>query len=129
MLSGYHTLDRHGIGMARYRTDPEHLERIVEVRFVRAGGPGGQHRNKTETGVQLTHPPSGLVVTATERRSQSQNRSVAFQRLTAKLEALNHRPKVRRATKPTRSSQRKRVEKKRKRSALKQGRRTPGSED
>ncbi len=115
--------------MARYSTKLEYLQRICSVRFVRVGGPGGQHRNKTETGVQLTHPPSGLVVSATERRSQSQNRAVAFDRLIAKLEALNHRPKARRPTRPTRGSQRRRLEKKRQRSATKAGRKKPDSSD
>ena len=38
------------------------------VEFFVAGGPGGQHRNKTETGVRLHHGPSGVIITATERR-------------------------------------------------------------
>src|SRR5688500_19011954 len=46
-----------------------------ELDFFVASGPGGQHRNKTESGVRLTHPPTELSVTATERRSQAQNRS------------------------------------------------------
>ncbi len=51
----------------------------VELRRVR--GPGGQHRNKVETAVRLTHEPSGLTVTASERRSQHQNRQRALERL------------------------------------------------
>ena len=58
--------------MPRYPTDPDTLLSICEVRFVRGSGPGGQHRNKTETGVQMTHPPTGIVVSATERRSVTQ---------------------------------------------------------
>ena len=37
--------------------------------FFVASGPGGQHRNRTESGVRLTHRPTGIVVLATERRS------------------------------------------------------------
>ena len=52
-----------------------------DVEFFRAGGPGGQHRNKVETGVRLHHRPTGFKVQATERRSQSQNKSLALKRL------------------------------------------------
>jgi protein subunit release factor B len=47
----------------------------------RASGPGGQHRNKTESAIRLTHRPTGVVVTATERRSQHENRHRAVVRL------------------------------------------------
>jgi protein subunit release factor B len=49
--------------------------------FFVASGPGGQHRNKTESGVRLVHRPTGVAVTATERRSQAQNRGAAVERL------------------------------------------------
>ena len=52
-----------------------------EEQFFIASGPGGQHRNKTETGVRLIHKPTGFTVTATERRSQLQNRGAALERL------------------------------------------------
>ena len=81
-----------------YKTDRPTLEKECEMTFIKAGGPGGQHRNKRETGVRLLHPPSGLVVEAVERRSQAQNREVAFERLVAKLDALNFVPKKRRPT-------------------------------
>jgi len=51
------------------------------VETYRASGPGGQHRNKTESAVRLTHRPTGVVVTATERRSQHENRHRALVRL------------------------------------------------
>jgi protein subunit release factor B len=59
-----------------------------EETFFTAGGPGGQHRNKTESGVRLVHPPTGVVVTATERRSQAQNRGEALVRLRERLGLL-----------------------------------------
>ena len=74
-----------------------------------AGGPGGQHRNKTESAVRLTHPPTGVTVTATERRSQHENREVALERLRERIAALPYVPKVRRATRPTRGSQERRL--------------------
>ncbi|MCG2764428.1 MAG: peptide chain release factor-like protein [Desulfarculaceae bacterium] len=94
--------------------------------FFRGTGPGGQHRNKTETGVRLTHLPSGIVVTATERRSQYQNREVALLRLADALaEKSKPPPKPRRATKPTRAAKRRRLEAKKQRGQTKALRRKP----
>ena len=98
------------------------LAECVET-FFTAGGPGGQHRNKTESGVRLAHPGTGVVVTATERRSQAQNRGEAIVRLRERLAALARRPKPRRETKPTRGSKERRLAEKRKRGERKAARR------
>ncbi|MHB8875141.1 MAG: peptide chain release factor-like protein [Myxococcaceae bacterium] len=81
-----------------------------QVEFFVAGGPGGQHRNKTSSGVRLTHPPTELSVTATERRSQLQNRGAALERLRRGLALLTFVPKPRRKTKPSRGSKERRIE-------------------
>jgi len=112
-----------------FTTNREKLEREVEIQTYRAGGPGGQHRNKADTAVRLHHFPSGITVTATERRSQSMNRELAFERLIEKLQKLNHRPKPRRATKPTRGSKRRRVDAKKKRGQIKKSRGKVGRDD
>ncbi len=90
--------------------------------FFVAAGPGGQHRNKAATGVRLSHVPTAVVVTATERRSQARNRGAALQRLRERLAALAPEPVPRRATRPTRASRERRLEAKR-RSAVKKSRR------
>ena len=113
------------MSLPRYGTTREALEISCTMEFVRDSGPGGQHRNKRYTGVRLVHEPSGTVVMATESRSQSANRETAYERMAAKLEALQHRPKRRRPTRPTRGSVRRRLDDKRKRSGKKQGRKKP----
>ena len=104
-------------------TDRASLERDCAVQYVRAGGPGGQHRNKRETGIRLTHRPSGLVVRATERRERSQNLELAFERMARKLEGANHIEEPRRPTRATRASRRRRLEAKRRLGERKAGRR------
>ncbi len=92
----------------------EELLRECEETFFVGGGPGGQHRNKTASAVRLVHGPTGVTVTATERRSQAQNRGTALERLRAALAPLSRKPKVRKATRPTRGSKERRLlEKKR----------------
>lgn len=107
----------------KYATDRESLERDSDIAFFTAGGPGGQHRNRSATGVRLTHRPSGITVTATERRSQASNRDMAFERLQARLEAMQQVAPPRHATRPTRASVERRREIKQRRSAVKRMRR------
>ncbi len=105
-----------------YSTDREILEREVRVDVFRASGPGGQHVNKTESALRLTHPPSGVVVTAQDSPSQFRNRAIAYERLIERLKKLNHVPKKRVPTKPSRGSKERRIEAKKVRGNIKQGR-------
>jgi peptide chain release factor len=61
----------------------------VRWETMRASGPGGQHVNRTESGVRVTHLSTGLQATASEERSQHQNRKLAMARLFRKLNELS----------------------------------------
>ena len=111
-----------------YDTDDASLDRDTEVETYTSGGPGGQHKNKTQTAVRLRHLPSGVVVTASEERSLRDNLRVAFERLRARLERLNYVPPPRHPTKPTRASRERRLQSKGKRSLVKAMRRRPGDD-
>ena len=112
-----------------YSLHPRALEQATRVEFFVAGGPGGQHRNKTETGVRLHHAPSGVITTGTERRSQAANLEAAWERLRERLAGLNFVPKKRRATKPTRGSKERRLGAKAHDSVRKQSRQRPTRDD
>lgn len=106
----------------RYDLRRESLERDSTWTAVRAGGPGGQHRNKSFTGVRLVHQPSGVIVTATERRSQAQNLEAAYERLEERLLARMHRQKPRKKTRVPKAVHRKRLDSKKRRGDLKKNR-------
>lgn len=55
----------------------------LEIQAFRAGGKGGQHQNKRDTGVRVIHRDSGAVGESREERSQQQNKRTAFQRMAA----------------------------------------------
>jgi hypothetical protein len=71
----------------------EELLEQCDVRRQRRSGPGGQHRNKVETAVVLTHGPSGVRAEASERRSQHENRGVAIARLRVNLALVVRHPR------------------------------------
>lgn len=64
------------------RFDPKE----VRVETMRASGAGGQHVNRTESAVRVTHVPTGIQASASEERSQHRNRKLAMARLARRLE-------------------------------------------
>ena len=107
----------------------EELLRECEVETFRSGGPGGQHVNKVETGVRLTHTPSGVVVTCREERSQHRNKSSCLKKLRERVERLNYRPAKRVPTRRTRAAKERTLEEKARRSRVKSMRTRPASDD
>ena len=120
----------------------------ITWRATTSGGPGGQHANRTMSRVEVQFDVAtsaalgprqrarllqrlGPVVraSAAESRSQSRNRELALARLTARIDAGLRVETVRTPTKPTKSSQVRRVEAKRRRGEVKRGRRPPGQDD
>ncbi|MDT0630312.1 peptide chain release factor-like protein [Rubrivirga sp. S365] len=96
-----------------------------DVETMSAGTKGGQRANKVETGVRLTHRPTGVRVQSRSSRSQFRNKALAVATLRERLEEMNRPVKVRRPTKPTRGSKRRRIEAKKRRSEKKANRQKP----
>jgi ribosome-associated protein len=120
----------------------------VTWRATTSGGPGGQHANRTLSRVEVEFDVGassvlgprqrqrlldriGPVVRASagESRSQARNRQLALERLAARIDDALRVEAPRRATRPTKSSQVRRVEAKRRRAEVKRGRRRPGDDD
>ena len=140
-----------GIRVTRSVTIPESE---LEFRYVRSGGPGGQHANKTSTKVELTWDvtessalgprqrarlfenlgsrieASGVLrLRSDKHRSQTRNKEDAIERLRDLVVRGLEIKKDRVATGPTKTAKRKRLEQKRRRSEVKQGRRKPSFDD
>lgn len=67
------------------RTDVHLAPKDLRIETFRAGGPGGQHQNTTDSGVRITHLPTGVCALSTDERSQHRNRQKALERLEARL--------------------------------------------
>ncbi len=84
-------------------------EEDIRIEYYRASGPGGQHRNTTDSAVRIRHLPTGIVAQACESRSQSRNRERAMERLAAALEKRERVVKKRIATRVPRGAREKRL--------------------
>jgi protein subunit release factor A len=105
------------------------LLKECRVDTFRASGKGGQHVNKTESAVRLTHLATGIVVTCQDERSQHRNKDIALRRLREKLNELNRKPKKRVPTKATRTSKEKRLQSKKIQSQKKALRQKPKTDE
>jgi peptide chain release factor len=61
----------------------------IRIEKFHSGGPGGQHVNKTESGVRIIHVPTGITVSSTKERSQFLNKQDALKKLSAVLKQIN----------------------------------------
>ena len=120
----------------------------LDVKFTTSGGPGGQHANKTATRAELTFDVeasgafseaqrdrvrsklgSVVRVVVDDERSQLRNRALAEERLAERLRAALHVERPRRATRPTRGSQQRRIVAKKQRGDIKRNRQRPSADD
>lgn len=111
------------------RLSDEDLARQCEAEAFHASGPGGQGVNTTDSAVRMRHLPTGITVTSREQRSQLQNRQSCLRKIRQQLELRARRPKVRKATKPSKAARQRRLDAKHRRSDVKSSRRRPGLDD
>ncbi len=122
--------------------------REIMIRASRSSGPGGQHANTTASRIEAVFDVAAsaslneeqkrriisrcgprVVAIAQDTRNQTQNRELALRRLRTRLESSLHVARPRAATRPTKSSKRRRMQAKLHQSERKRQRRTPGADD
>ena len=96
-----------------------------KVETFRSSGKGGQHANKTESAVRLTHIKSGIQVMCQDERSQYLNKIKCIKELRLRIEKYNYKPPKRIKTRPTRASKEKRLFSKKHQSEKKNTRKKP----
>ena len=99
------------------------IKKQTKISFSTSKGPGGQRRDRKQTGVILHHLPSGIIVRADNLTSQGQNRKEAFRILGDKLKKLNQRKKKRIPTRIPKRAKERRLKERKERSEKKQLRR------
>ncbi len=109
--------------------DDESLLAECKIETFRSGGKGGQHANKTESAVRLTHIKSGIQVTCQDERSQLLNKRKCIKELRKRIKANNFIPKRRIKSRPTKSSIEKRLSSKKHLSDKKKNRKKPDLSD
>lgn len=96
------------------------LLKECRIESYKSSGSGGQHVNKTESAVRLTHIPSGIVTYSQQERSQLLNKKICLDKLRKKIEILNYRKPKRIKTKISKSVKAKNKVRKTKNSEKKQ---------
>ncbi len=89
------------------------------MEYYKSGGPGGQHKNKRNMAVRVTHLATGLTAVGQEYRTQAQNKEIALERLATRIKEKYRRKKIRIATRQSRCAKERVLEWKKKRGAKK----------
>lgn len=108
--------------------DLDKLKKECLVTTFRSSGPGGQHKNVTDSAVRLKHLPTGITVVGQSHRSQHRNLSDALERLAGRLEDRKKKPRTRIPTRKSAGVRAREKEEKKKRGTVKQLRGKVGPE-
>lgn len=87
-----HTSAATVVAIPKYEEDDIEINKAdLKIDTFRASGAGGQHVNKTESGIRITHIPTGVVAESTEDRSQHKNRDIAMGRLYFEIKEMSRK--------------------------------------